>query len=122
MRWLTVFLLMLGCSQSPHTQITPMMSAYTPRSSAGDPAAGREVFLKMRCNVCHSRSGEKPPAQIPLRDLSRETPEAVANMIIARTETSPDSMFDELAMSAAAGSMTQQELTDVVAYIRQIRR
>lgn len=120
MRWLTVVLLLLfGCSQSPHAQFTPMMSAYTAPSSAGDATAGHETFHKLRCNVCHSVAGEKPPAQIPLRDLSRETPDTVANLIVSRMETSPESMFDELAMSAAASSMTKQELMDIVAYLRQ---
>jgi mono/diheme cytochrome c family protein len=89
-----------------------------PPLSSGDSTAGREAFAKLRCNSCHSVAGEPPAARLPLRDLSRETPEAVANLIVSRSEMAPEALFDEMAMSAAASSMTPRELADLVTYLR----
>jgi len=89
--------------------------------AVGDPAAGREAFAKLRCNSCHSVYGQEPKGQVPLRDLSKETPEAVANLIVARTHLAPEALFDEIAMSAVASQMTNRELADIVAYLRKPR-
>ena len=83
----------------------------------GDPAAGRDAFSKLRCDSCHSVY-RAPKARIPLRDLSKETPESVTNMIFSRTELVPGALLDEMAMSAAASRMTRRELADIVAYLR----
>jgi cytochrome c553 len=108
MRWLSISLLLLVSTVA--------------MGKDGDVAAGRGNFVKYRCNVCHSVAGQKPAAQVPLRDLSRETPEAVANMIVSRTHLAPEALFDEMAMSSAASQLSRQELMDIVAYLRQPRR
>jgi mono/diheme cytochrome c family protein len=87
----------------------------------GKIAEGRATFQKQRCNACHSVYGEvRPgrPAQYPLRDLSKESAEAVANLILSRGELDPHNMFDEQAMSICVSGMRRQELTAVVAYLR----
>ena len=83
-----------------------------------DAAKGRDDFVKYRCNVCHSLAGQKPAASIPLRDLSREKPEAVASLIVERTHLAPEALFDEMAMSSAASQLNQGELMSIVAYLR----
>lgn len=108
MRWLSISLLLVVSSIA--------------MAKDGDVTAGRENFVKYRCNVCHSLAGEKPAAQVPLRDLSRETPEAVANMIVSRTHLAPEALFDEMAMSSAASQLSTRELMEIVAYLRQPRR
>ncbi len=85
----------------------------------GNAAAGHDAFIKLRCNTCHSVYGERAKAQIPLPDLSKETPETVANLIVSRTHLAPEALFDEMVMSAAAGQMTNRELTDIVTYLRK---
>lgn len=87
----------------------------------GNATAGAESFAKFRCNTCHSVYGQQPAAQVPLRDLSKETPEAVKNLILARTHLAPEALFDEMAMSATASQMTERELADIVAYLRKPR-
>ena len=90
----------------------------------GDAADGRATFAKLRCNACHSVYRENDvakPAPHPLRDLSKETPETVANLIVTRTQLDPHSMFDEQAMSIAASGMTRKDLADLVAYLRMMR-
>jgi len=87
-------------------------------AAEADAVKGRENFVKYRCNVCHSLAGQKPVATVPLRDLSREKPEAIANLIVARTHLAPQALFDEMAMSSAASQLSQRELMDIVAYLR----
>ena len=58
------------------------------------------------------------PAAYPLPDLSAESPEAVANLIVSRTHFAPEALFDEQVMSTAASGMSQQQLADLVAYLR----
>lgn len=96
-----------------------MIVSSVARAENGDAVAGRANFAKYRCNVCHSLAGQKPEAQVPLRDLSRETPEAVANMIVSRTHLAPEALFDEMAMSSAASQLSTRELIDIVAYLRR---
>ena len=108
MRWLSISLLLFVSTVA--------------MAKDGDVVAGRDNFVKYRCNTCHSVAGQKPPAQVPLRDLSGETPEAVANMIVSRTHLAPEALFDEMAMSSAASQLSKQELMDIVAYLRQPRR
>jgi mono/diheme cytochrome c family protein len=105
-----------------------IMLSVGPRSSAatrpgGDPAAGHAAFTKLRCDSCHSVYGEMrtKPAPHPLRDLSKEKPEAIANMIVARSHLAPEALFDEQVMSTTASGMTQRELADIVAYLH-VRR
>jgi cytochrome c553 len=88
-------------------------------AAEADAVKGRDDFVKYRCNVCHSVAGQKPAATVPLRDLSREKPEAVANLIVARTHLAPEALFDQMAMSSAASQLSQRELMDIVAYLRR---
>ncbi len=92
-------------------------------SAQGDPAEGKKVFAKMRCDTCHSvatTSGSRAPH--PLPDLSSQPPQAVANLIVARTDLAPEALFDEMAMSSAASRLTVRDLNDVVAYLRSVKK
>jgi cytochrome c553 len=103
MRWLTIALLF----------VAPAAFA-----AEGDAVAGRANFTKYRCDTCHSVYGQMPKAEVPLPDLSKQTPEAVANRIVERTHLAPEALFDEMAMSSAASRLSQRELDDIVAYLR----
>jgi len=95
-----------------------LLAALPLSANAADAVAGRDDFHKFRCDTCHSVYGEKRSAQVPLRDFSREKPEAVAQRIVQRTHLAPEALFDEIAMSGPASILTQQQLMDIVAYLR----
>lgn len=117
---LALTLLVVSGALVAQTGIAPEQRflAHGLRLAQGSPVEGRADFAKLRCNSCHSVYGEEPRAQIPLRDLSHETPQTVANLIIARSDLAPEAYFDEMAMSAAASPMTLKQLANVVAYLR----
>ena len=81
--------------------------------------AGRDTFVKFRCDSCHSVHGDAVQKQVPLPDLSKFSEEAVTNMIVSRTELAPEALFDEMAMSACASQMTRSEIAEIVRYLRQ---
>jgi mono/diheme cytochrome c family protein len=116
------FLLLFSCSANP-AQMTatydqPVLVHSGPRLDAGDPAAGRTLFTKLRCDSCHSVAGNPGKSAHPLPDLSAEPPYAVAALIIQRTDVAPEALFDEMAMASAASRVTPQELAHLVAYLR----
>ncbi len=118
-----IALSLAACSaRSLQTRVTPDQPGIAAHSgpplSEGDPKAGREAFAKLRCHVCHSVAGEQRAARLPLPDLSRQSSEAVANLIVSRSEVAPEALFDEMAMSTATSPMTLRELADLVAYLR----
>ncbi len=87
--------------------------------SGGDPAAGRDAFKRLSCESCHSVAGEKREAPVPLPDLSKESPEAVAAMIVSKSELAPEALFEDMVMSCAVSQMTDRELGDIVAWLRK---
>jgi mono/diheme cytochrome c family protein len=119
-------LLLFSCTARPvavtTTPVPPVFVHGAPRLVAGDAAEGRQLFAKLRCDLCHSVAGSPARAPHPLPDLSTQTPEAVASMIVQRTDVAPGAMFDEMAMASAASRMTQQELAHLVAYLRESRK
>ena len=94
------------------------------RVATGDPVHGRRAFLDLHCNACH-RVAEDPSlprtavaAEGPLlHDLGRETPETVGWKIVTRTELDPEAIFDS-PMTDAASAMTERQLVDLIAYLR----
>jgi mono/diheme cytochrome c family protein len=101
--------------------VQPVVVHGAPRLVAGDAAEGRQLFAKLRCDICHSVAGIPARAPHPLPDLSTQPPDAIAAMIVQRTDVAPGAMFDEMAMASAASRMTPQELAHLVAYLRQPR-
>lgn len=88
------------------------------RIDEGNPHEGRELFAKLRCDSCHTVSGTTGKGPHPLPDLTAYPPEAIANLIVERTDLAPEALFDEMAMSAAASQMSQKQLAHVVAYLK----
>ena len=80
---------------------------------------GEEVFRKLRCDICHSVNGKPPNAPYPIRNLSRQSAEEVARIIVERSEAHPGAKFDEMAMASAASRLTRHQLPDVAAYLRR---
>ena len=95
-----------------------LVAALPLSANAADPAQGRENFHKLRCDTCHSVYAEKQKAPVPLRDFSKEPPEAITRLIVQRTHLAPEMLFDEIAMSSVASFMTKEQLADIVAYLR----
>lgn len=95
------------------TRVTP----HSLKLSQGSAVEGRADFVKLRCDSCQSVYRE-PRGRLPLRDLSHETPQGVAAMILERTDLAPQAYFDEMVMSAAASNMTLEQLANIVAYLR----
>lgn len=84
---------------------------------------GRKAFLDLQCHACHRVAEDetfpvrKDAWEGPvLRDLDADSAEAVAWKIVTRTELGPD--FDESEMTEAASAMTERQLVDLVAYLR----
>lgn len=88
----------------------------------GNAGEGRKLFTKLRCDSCHAVSGSAAKVPHPLPDLSAQPPEAVAEMIVQRTDIAPEALFDEMAMAGAASSMTREELAHLVAFLRNPNR
>ncbi|MGZ4808358.1 MAG: c-type cytochrome [Thermoanaerobaculia bacterium] len=89
--------------------------------AAGDPAQGRELFTKLRCDTCHSVAGSPTRKTHPLPDLTEQPPNAVATLIIERTVAPPGAMFDEMVMASATEQMSDHDLAHLVAYLRHPR-
>jgi hypothetical protein len=105
---------------------------YQPRPNflaAGNPVAGRQVFVELECVTCHRVAGDdfdpNPPtdAAPSLGTLQAEqSPEDVAGFILLpshtiATETGPWQGNKKSAMADYSG-MTVRQLVDVIAYIR----
>jgi len=84
------------------------------------PARGRAAFVDLRCHSCH-RVAEDPA--LPgwegvwegplLHDLGEDTPQAVAQRIVARARRAP--------MAQAGAGLDDGRLADIVAYLRNPR-
>lgn len=127
-----VFLL-AGCTAQPPAQLTPATHALsftahayeTPQLSSGDPARGRQAFIDLRCHTCHRVAGDSSlpaveglPEGRLLRGLGEDSPEAVAWKIVSRTDLSAESVYEDSPMSESASLMTEKQLVDLVAYVR----
>jgi mono/diheme cytochrome c family protein len=92
-----------------------------PLFASGVPARGRQAFIDLRCHSCH-RVAEDPSMSRPgavwegplLHDLGKETPQAIAQRIVARARTNR-------AMAQSCAAMTDGQLHDIVAYLRAPR-
>jgi len=120
---LALFIL-VSCSARPvPTNVSPQPGLFAVHGAVkignGDAEEGRAVFTKLRCDSCHSVKGKPAGAAHPLPDLPAQPPEAIAALIVQRTDVAPGAMFDPMAMSSAASWMTQKQLADIVAYLRR---
>jgi len=92
--------------------------------STGEPTRGRSAFIELRCHACHRLAEDASIPAFPgawegplLHHLSRQSVEAVAWKIVTRTSAHHDAVF-ESPMSESASAMTERQLADVVAYLR----
>ncbi|HET7710890.1 MAG TPA: c-type cytochrome [Thermoanaerobaculia bacterium] len=123
-------LLIAGCAGQPRAHISPMVSfaphSYeTPELSTGVPARGRQAFIELQCHACHRVAGdpslpkvEGAPEGRLLRGLCDESAESVAWKIVSRTDMSAESLYDDSPMHESASLMTERQLVDLVAYLR----
>ncbi len=102
-------------------------SRYSANLSDGDPVRGRVAFVNLRCHACH-RVAEDPKLPVYpgawegplLHDLGKEPAEAVAWRIVTRTSLDSEAKF-ETPMAESASAMTDRQLVDLVAYLRDPR-
>ena len=121
-----------ACAERTPVSLTPSMSVMPIAVHAreidpldnGDAARGRQAFIDLRCHVCHRVAGDETLPRFEgaedgpvLHDLGRESAEAVAWRITARTSLDPESIYDS-PMEESASAMTGRQLADVVAYLR----
>jgi mono/diheme cytochrome c family protein len=124
-------LLVAGCGMSrppltlaAEARIVVSHSQEVSSLSGGDPVRGRAAFLELQCHSCH-RVAEDPSLPLPkgavqgplLHDLGAEAPEAVAWKIVTRTRLGPESLFGSR-MADATSAMSERQLADLVAYLR----
>ncbi|HEX9160175.1 MAG TPA: c-type cytochrome [Thermoanaerobaculia bacterium] len=114
--------LLASCSSHPLSVTASLGPAAIVHASVrladGNPGQGREIFTKLRCDSCHSVGPNAARSPHPLPDLSAQPPEAIAALIVQKTDVAPEALFDEIAMSSAASRLTESELAHVVAYLR----
>jgi len=79
------------------------------RLPEGDPMAGRETFLYMHCNQCHTIKGEQLPT-IPGFEPFVELAEGYATDLVSEDGKSKMYVYN--------GFMTVQELTDLVMFLQ----
>lgn len=116
-----------GCDRDP-------MSEVGFRLPEGDPIAGREAFLYMQCNQCHTIAGETlpavPGAEPPYVELGGavtrvKTYGELITAIINPSHKLADGYAEEMVsedgeskMYVYNGFMTVQELNDIVMYLQ----
>lgn len=121
--------MLAGCDRDP-------MSETGFRLPAGDPAAGRETFLYMQCNQCHTIAGmdlprvaevEEPPyVELGGPVTSVKTYGQLVTAIINPSHKLADGYAEELVANDDGRSkmyvynryMTVQELTDLVMFLQ----
>jgi mono/diheme cytochrome c family protein len=100
---------------------------------AGDPARGREVFVKLECYACHEVKGEKIPAPDPGKvgpELSFMAPLHPAEYF-AEAIINPSAVIEEgkgyrapdgkSKMPSYNDVVTAQEVIDLVAYLKGLK-
>ncbi len=115
----------------PTRYTVPAETFYLPQ---GDPTAGRQVLVQMRCTACHRVAGETfdppvadPPVPVALdAALGRQPPWRVAESIVAPSHRVPQDIahVGEAGLSRMGNYghvMTVQQLTDLVAYLRSLQ-
>ena len=128
---LTLFLIatISGCAENAPEQ------PYQPRSnflSSGDPIAGRQTFLELKCQTCHRVAGDDFDLQVhgsagPQLGsaLAAQSADAVASSIAAPGHTisrEPGAWQrpDGPGMQDYSRVMTVRQLIDLVSYIRSL--
>ncbi len=125
-------LLAAGCATRTPALVSPAAGVLpaAPHSrevlplSSGDPARGRIAFIDLQCHACHRvAEDERLPVRSDawegpvLHDLGKESAEAVGWRIVTRTELGPEALY-ESEMVEAASRMTNEQLVDIIAYLR----
>lgn len=105
-----------GDMVAAHAEVLPL--------SSGDGVRGRNAFIDLQCHACHRvAEDDSLPAIVGawegplLQDLGREPAEAVAWRIVTRTKRGPESVF-ESPMAESVTAMTERQLVDLIAYLR----
>ena len=109
--------------------------SYLPRPSyltTGNPAAGRQTYLELKCNTCHTVAGEPIGAKLPRlpgpqlgKELALQSPEQIADSIVAPRHIISDKPGPwrkpaHSNMGDYTHIMTVRQLIDLVAYLRSL--
>lgn len=107
-----------------HRHSVPEVAIPDPAFAGGDPAAGRRAFIALDCIGCHRvaedaelPTGRRATAGPLLRGLSRYAPNQLAQRITSHNAGSKEGLSGPT-MKDHAQPMTERQLVDIVAYLR----
>lgn len=126
-----IALVLVACGRAqPPTVVTPNTVAFAPHArqvlpfSDGDARQGRATFVDLQCHVCHRVAGDDSLPVVEgatrgpvLKDLGSVPPEIIGWRIVTQTRHDPEALYDS-AMTEAASAMSERQLVDVIAYLR----
>lgn len=125
----------VACTTQPPAMLTPRTGGFAfaahsiqvSGQSRGDAARGRAAFIDLQCYVCHGVTEDPTLPSFEgamrgpvLHDLDKRSPEEVGWAIVTRTRLDPESVY-ETPMAEAASAMTEQQLSDLIVYLRDPR-
>lgn len=109
---------------APAPKVIAAHSPHPPNVSNGDARQGRKAFTDLQCHACHRVAEDM---KLPvfegawdgplLHGLGKEPAEAVAWKIVSRSSQGPESIY-ESPMAERASAMTEKQLVDLIAYLR----
>jgi mono/diheme cytochrome c family protein len=115
--------------RTPVTTSMTVMPLLAPHAHAidlasGDLMRGRGAFIALRCHACHRVAEDPTLPKVEgawdgpvLANLGALSPEAVAWKIVSQTALDAEAIYDS-PMEEAASAMSEQQLVDIVAYLR----
>lgn len=99
----------------------------TLKFSDDNAARGRVAIVELRCHSCHRVAEDPALAEFPgalegplLHDLGKDSPEGMAWRLVSRTDLDPSAIYDTT-MAEVSSSISDRQLVDLVAYLRNPR-
>lgn len=110
-----------GGPKAEPTSIPTVPAEYAGKSGTGSAAAGKEIYT-LNCEACHGAAGHGDgPAGVALNPPPRNLPELIPQVgddyLFWRVSTG----VQGTSMVAWAGVLTEQQIWDVIAYVRTLK-
>lgn len=105
-----------------------LVPAGAPAADRGDPARGRELYAE-KCVLCHGDQGQgwdwakkvaRPPVPVP--DLAQTAPQRSDQFLFEIIKRGGEEVGHTRFMPGFGFQMSDDEIWDVVAFIRSLRR
>lgn len=120
----------VACTTQPPAMLTPRTGGFAFAAHSirvSEQSRGRAAFIDLQCYVCHGvaedptlPSFEGTTRGRVLHDLGKRSPEEVGWTIVTRMRIDPESVY-ETPMAEAASAMTEEQLSDLIVYLRDPR-